>query len=91
MVGDRMWEEMGMLVPCTAAGSWLTLRRTIPEGAGGPEGSSEELGGGLLVVGQPPPHINTPRVFICAAAGPIFVPLEELPPVTPEVRVPSNY
>lgn len=33
VVGDRMWEEIGMLVPCTAAGSWLTLRRTIPEEA----------------------------------------------------------
>lgn len=31
-----------MLVPCTAAGSWLTLRRTTPEEAGGPGGSSEE-------------------------------------------------
>lgn len=33
VVGDRMWEEIGMVVPCTAAGSWLTLRRTIPEEA----------------------------------------------------------
>lgn len=33
VVGDRMWEETGMLVPRTAAGSWLTLRRTIPEEA----------------------------------------------------------
>lgn len=38
-------QDMGgddTLVPCTAAGSWLTLRRTIPEEAGGPGGSSEE-------------------------------------------------
>lgn len=33
VVGDRMWEEIGVLLPRTAAGSWLTLRRTIPEEA----------------------------------------------------------
>lgn len=52
-VGDGMWEEMGGLVPCTAAGSWLTLRRSIPEEAGGPRGSSEDREG--APAGQPAP------------------------------------
>lgn len=65
VVGDRMWEEMGMLVPCTAAGSWLSLR-TIPEGAWGPGGSSEEWGEKKVLGGQPAPD---PAPFQACADG----------------------
>lgn len=70
-VGDRIWEEMGMLVPCTAVGSWLTLRRTIPEEAGGRGGSSEEW-----VMGESPWWQVSPQpcpftgMFIWAATRP---------------------
>lgn len=70
VVGDGMWEEMGMTVACTAAGSWLTLRRTIPEEAGGPEGSSKELGWGAAS----PHYCPTPSMCTGAAAGLILCP-----------------
>lgn len=91
-VGDRMWEETGLLVPCTAAGSWLTLRRTIPEEAGEPGGSSEEwvMGKGPWWAASPQP-CPLPGMFIWAKQSPMFVPLEELPSVVPEVRIPSDY
>lgn len=89
-VGDGMWEEMGGLVPCTAAGSWLTLRRSIPEEAGGPRGSSEDRGGGPLLGSQPPPlppptsvHGGISGAPTCAPKGTILS--------SPEVRVPSDY
>lgn len=47
VVGNRMWEKMGQLVPCAAAGSWLTLRRTIPKEAGGRETAVGNWEGGF--------------------------------------------
>lgn len=47
-----MWEEIATLVPCTAAGSWLTLRRTIPEEARDQKAAMRKLKG---PAGQPAP------------------------------------
>lgn len=49
-----MWEEVGRLGPCSAAGNCLTLRRTIPEKAGGPEAAVRN-GGWSLKESQLPP------------------------------------
>lgn len=40
-----MWEEIATLVPCTAAGSWLTLRRTIPADARNQKAAMRKLKG----------------------------------------------
>lgn len=74
VVGDRMWEEMGMLVPCTAAGNWLTLRRTVPEAAGGPEGSSEEQQGVVPYWEAAPATAPSQASLYGHQQGPILVP-----------------
>ena len=80
VVGGRMWEELGVLVLCTAAGRWLTPRRTIPE-----EAAVRNWGRRGSLVDSQPPGLPDPGLFIWAAAGL----LEELSPVVPEVRVPE--
>lgn len=67
--------------------SWLTLRRTISEGAGGPEGSREEVWGSL-VGSQPLPAASAQGCLYVQQQGPILVPLQELPRGAPKSEFP---
>lgn len=71
-VGDGMGEEIGRLVPCTAAGSWLMRRRTIPEEAGGPEAAVRNGGEeGPWWTASPQPCLPSRHAQMgsCRAAG----------------------
>lgn len=86
VVGGRMWEEMGMLVPCTAAGSWLPREGQSPRRLGGQEAAVRNGGEeGPWWTASPRPF-PLPGMCRWAAAGL----LEELSPGVLEVRVPEG-
>lgn len=47
--------------------------------------------GGGSSVGSQPSALPSPRYVHMGNGEPTFVPLEELPSVVPEVRIPSDY
>ena len=63
--------------------SWLTLRRTAPEGAGGQKAAVRNCGGSL-VGSQPLPIASSQECLYVQQQGLILVPLQELPKVAPK-------